>query len=273
MAQTIAIASGKGGAGKSTVTANLGALLSRDGFRTLIIDADIGLRAQDALLGLENRVVYDLVDLIDGGCLPEEALLPCESWPGLFLLPAAQFSRAKAIDAKRFRRLLTPLRAGFDFVLIDCPAGLERGLRNVLGAGIDEILLVTAPDDLSLRCAERVRQLADEKGLERPRLIVNRIDPGLVRGHIMISAATASQVIDLPLLGEIPDDPAVGLALLKHTLPVLYDCEARRAFQRIASRLEGKETPFPDYGTEKEPFYRRLFRTGRLREVTPLDDH
>ena len=99
MAQTIAIASGKGGAGKSTVTANLGALLSRDGFRTLIIDADIGLRAQDALLGLENRVVYDLVDLIDGGCLPEEAVLPCESWPGLFLLPAAQFARAKSIDA------------------------------------------------------------------------------------------------------------------------------------------------------------------------------
>ncbi len=273
MAHTIAIASGKGGAGKSTVTANLGARLSRDGYRTLIIDADIGLRAQDALLGLENRVVYDLVDLVEGNCLPEEALLQCEDWPGLFLLPAAQFARAKAIDAKRFRKLLTPLRAGFDYVLIDCPAGLERGLRNVLGAGIDEILLVTAPDDLSLRCAERVRQLAEEKELERPRLIVNRIVPGLVREHLMVSACTAAQVIDLPLLGEIPEDPAVGLALLKHTLPVQYDCESGRAFRRIAARLEGKETPFPDYGSGKEPLFRRLFRSNRLREVTPLDDH
>ena len=273
MAHTIAIASGKGGAGKSTVTANLGALLSRDGFRTLIIDADIGLRAQDALLGLENRVVYDLVDLVEGSCLPEDAVLPCESWSGLFLLPAAQFARAKSIDAKRFRKLLTPLRAGFDFVLIDCPAGLERGLRNVLGAGIDEVLLITAPDDLSLRCAERVRQLTEEKDLERPRLIVNRIIPDLVRDHLMITAATAAQVIDLPLLGEIPEDPAVGLALLRHSLPVLYDCESRRAFQRIASRLEGKDIPFPDYGAEKEPFFRKLFRSNRLREVTPLDDH
>ena len=153
MAQTIAIASGKGGAGKSTVTANLGAILSQDGFRVLIIDADIGLRAQDALLGLENRVVYDLVDLAAGDCLPAQALLPCEDWPNLFLLPAAQFARAKAIDAKRFRKIIDSLRDRFDYILVDCPAGLERGLRNVLGAGIDEVLLITAPDDLSLRRA------------------------------------------------------------------------------------------------------------------------
>ena len=273
MSQTFAIASGKGGAGKSTVTANLGAFLSANGRRTLIIDADIGLRAQDALLGLESRVVYDLVDLAEGECTPEQALLSSEVWGGLSLLPASQFARAKAIDAKRLRKILDLMRPRFDFILIDCPAGLERGLRNVLGSGIDGVLLVTEPDDLSLRCAERVCQLLDEKHLDRPRLIVNRIIPNLVRQREMISAHTASQILDLSLLGEIPEDPAVCRAMLRHTLPVRYDCEARRAFQRIASRLEGAEIPLPNYGLEKQSFFRKHFQKSRLREVTPLDNY
>ena len=273
MSQTLAIASGKGGAGKSTVTANLGAFLSKNGHRTLIIDADIGLRAQDALIGLESRVVYDLVDLAEGECTPEQALLYSEEWNGLSLLPASQFARAKAIDSKRLRKILDSMRVQFDFILIDCPAGLERGLRNVLGSGMDGVLLVTEPDDLSIRCAERVCQLLDQKQLDRPRLIVNRIVPDLVRQREMMSAFTASQVLDLSLLGEIPEDPAVGRALLKHTLPIRFDCEARRAFQRIASRLEGVQTPLPGYGLDKQSFFRKHFRKSRLREVTPIDNY
>lgn len=272
MSKCLAVASGRGGVGKSTVTACLGAFLSMDGFRTLILDADIGLRSQDALLGLEDRVVYDLIDLASGDCSLEQALLPCGLFPELYLLPAAQFSRAKKIDSKQLAKILLSLRPQFDYILIDCPAGVERGFRNVIGAGIDEVLLVCAPDDLSVRSAERVAQILFEKQLERPRLLINRVIPSLVKSREMMSAKTVSQVLDLPLLGEIPEDPVVQRAQLRHALPVSFRCESRGAFQRIASRLEGREIPFPDYGTGRLTRRASLF-SGKLKEVSRLDDH
>lgn len=277
-----AIASGKGGVGKSTVTANLGACLARVGRRVVIVDADLGLRSQDALLGLENRVVYDLLDLTRGTCETEQALLPVEAWRGLFLLPAAQFARAKELSPKAFRKVLATLRATCDTVLIDCPAGIERGLRNVLNAGGEEIapILVATPDDVSLRSAERAFQLMETRGAQRPRLIVNRLNAELIRTHEMMTAQTAAQVLDLPLLGEIPEDPQVYRAQLQHKLALQYDCEAARAIRRIAERMEGKIVPFPVYGSEKQRWYRRLPRRIRRRrravpkeEVTPLDNH
>ena len=268
----IAVASGKGGVGKSALTANLGAALTLYGKRVLIIDTDIGLRSQDALLALENQVVYDLIDLTEGECVSGQAILSCEAFPALHLLPAAQFSRVKALEPKRFRIILDSLRNSYDYILIDCPAGIERGLRNVLNTGVDELILVTTPDDISLRSVERARQLAGNKSIEDIRLIVNRLDECLIRAGEMMSAITASQLIDLPLLGEIPEDPAVYRAVFSHRLFLEFDCPARTAVMHIASRLTGLNVPFPLIGAGKRTFFRRN-RYKPLREVIPLDDH
>ena len=272
MAYCFAIASGKGGVGKSAVTANLGAALASCGHRVVIIDADIGLRSQDTLLSMENRVVYDLIDLTRGDCDLNQALLESDAWPTLRLLPAAQFARAKSLDPKRLRKTLQTLSLSCDYILVDCPAGIERGLRNVLNAGVDEVLLIVTPDDGSVRSAERVVQIMDAKGLSRPHLIVNRLDAGYISSGEMMSAGTVAGVLDLSLVGEIPEDPAVDRSILRHRLFISYDCEARRAVCRIAERLQNKSVPFPAYGSRKPSFLHR-FRVKPFREVTPLDDH
>ena len=272
MSYCYAVASGKGGVGKSTVTANLAAVLAQSGYRVVVVDADIGLRSQDALLGMENRIVYDLIDLADGECSMDQAVLSSEYIPSLFLLPAAQFARAKALDPKEFKKIINSLRASFDYVFIDCPAGIERGLRNVLNAGVDEVLLVVTPDDISVRSAERAVQVMEAKKISRPGLIVNRLNSELVRSHEMMSARTVSEVMDLRLLGEIPEDPVVSRAMLRHSLFIAYDCEARNAVLRIASRIRGGTPAFPSYGCKKKSFLQRLF-SGSVKEVIPLDDH
>lgn len=272
MSLTIAAVSGKGGVGKSTVAASLAAVLAQRGYRVIMIDADIGLRSQDALLALENRVVYDLIDLARGDCTPEQAILIHESIPNLHLLPAAQFERAKKLDPKRFRQIIEQLRSSYEYIMIDCPAGIERGLRNVLNAGVDLILLVTNPDDISLRSAERARQIIEEKGITNIRLLVNRLDEKLIRAGEMMSAGTVSAVLDLPLAGEIPEDPAVYRSLLSHRLLIDYDCEARNAILRIADRLQNKSAAFPAYGSRKQPLWKRV-RIRPLKEVTPIDNY
>ena len=273
MAYCYAIASGKGGVGKSALTANLGAALSESGRKVVLVDADIGLRSLDALLSLENKVVYDIIDLASGDCELDSALLASEAYPNLSLLPAAQFKRAKALQPKQFSRIISLLRGSFDYILIDCPAGIERGLRNVLNAGVDDTILVTTPDDVSLRSAERAVQVIESKLLPRPRLIVNRLDADLVHAGEMMSARTVSGIIDLSLLGEIPEDQTFCRAMLRHSLLFTYQCEARSAIQRISSRLEGKEVPFPAYGQKARTSWLYRLLSGKPKEVIPLDDH
>ena len=272
MSGCYAVASGKGGVGKSTITANLAAALAKEGLRVVIVDADIGLRSQDALLALENRVVYDLIDLANGDCVLDQAILRNDEIPTLHLLPAAQFARAKAFDPKKFRKIIHLLRSAYDFVFIDCPAGIERGLRNVLNAGIDDAILIVTPDDISVRSAERAAQVMEAKRVHRPLLIVNRLDAQLIRNGEMMSARTTAEVLDLQLLGEIPEDPVIGRSLLRHTLFINYDCEARYAVMRIASRLRGVPSAFPAYGSKKGSLLRRLF-SRPPKEVLPIDDH
>ena len=271
MSKSYAVASGKGGVGKSVITANLAAALSQNGARVIIVDADIGLRSQDALLSLENRVVYDLIDLVNGECLADQAILSCEAVPGLHLLPAAQFERVKTLDPKKFGKILRVLCSAYDYVFVDCPAGIERGLRNVLNAGVDEIILTVTPDDISVRSAERAAQIISGKQGPRPAVIVNRYDAGLVRSGDMMSAGTVSQVLDLPLLGVVPEDSAVYRSVLKHDLFARYNCDAGNAVRRIASRIAGRNTPIPGFNrTGKSPFL-RFFRRS-VKEVSPIDD-
>jgi len=272
MSRCFAVASGKGGVGKSVITANLAAALALNGTRVVIIDADIGLRSQDAMLSLEDRVVYDLIDVSRKECTPDQALLSCESVPSLNLLPAAQFERAKSLEPKKLAGIIRSLRVAYDYIFIDCPAGIERGLRNVLNAGVDETILIVTPDDISIRSAERTAQVIESKLSVRPRLLVNRLDEELIRSGEMLSARTVSQVLDLELLGAIPNDPVIYRSLLKHRLFIHYDCEARNAVLRIASRIQGRALPVTGYGERKRGLFHRLF-SRPLKEVTPIDDH
>ena len=272
MSVSICVASGKGGVGKSTFTANLGLALARAGHSTVIVDADIGLRAQDTLLNLADQVVYDLVDVVHQDCLLDQALLSSPAEPQLKLLPAAQFARVRSVEPKMLRKILAALRAAHEFVLVDCPAGIEKGFRTVLAAGGEEMILLATPDDLCIRDAERACQIVEAKKLPRPRLVVNRLDNDLIRRGEMYSARVVAETLDLALLGEIPEDPAVYRAMLRRCPALDIDCEARRAFLRIAERLTGRDIPLPEYGKYRIPFLRRLLAK-ELREVTPLEHH
>lgn len=271
MAVTYSFSSGKGGVGKSVLTAGIGMALAEEGASVVIVDADIGLRSQDAMLSLENQVVYDLIDLQNRNCTPEQVLLSVPGFKSLKLLPAAQFVRTKALEPKHFRKILEQLKEKHDFVLVDCPAGIERGFRNVLNAGVDLPVLVVTPDDLCIRDAERAAQVMEQKACNRPYLIVNRLDNRLIRSKDMYSARVVAQTLDLPLLGEVPEDPVIYQAFLKHRHFYCYECEARGAVVRIASRMKGNPAPFPEYGKQRIPWLKKRF-SPVLREVVPLDD-
>ncbi len=272
MSKAWIIASGKGGVGKSTITASLGIAMSREGRKVCIVDADIGLRDQDAILGLENRIVFDMLDVVNDACRLEQALVTPDGEQRLALLPASQFARAKDLAPKDFKRIVLALKKRFDVVLIDAPAGIERSLRGLMNNEIDETVLISTPDDVCMRNAERACAILEEKGLPRPQLIVNRLMPELIRSGEMYTAATVAATLDLPLLGEIPEDTNVCRAALKHISPMDLDCEARRALTRIAWRMmdAALEAPLPQYGTDKLPWYRRIFHSS-LKEVKRID--
>lgn len=259
MAKAWLIASGKGGVGKSMVTACLAVALSRMGQRTVVVDADIGLRDQDAILGLENRVVYDVLDVIGKGCTLSQALIQHSLYENLNLLPASQFARVKNLDPKGFRKVIAQLKERFDHVLIDCPAGVERGLRGVVDSA-DEVLLITTPDDVCMRDVEKTASVLAAKKAPRPWLIVNRLMPELVAAGEMYSAQVVAQTLDLQLMGEVPQDDMIYRALLKHISPMEVDCEGRRALERIAKRMTGRQVALPEYGKLPGGLLGRLLR-------------
>ena len=263
------IASGKGGVGKSTVTANLASALCQMGQKVCIIDGDIGLRDQDALLGLENQVVYDLIDVINKDCDLNSALISPLSMPKLSLLPAAQFARCSDLKSDKLLRVVNRLRTEFDYVLIDCPAGIEKGLRNLCKVHPDAAILVCTPDDICIRNAERLNDLLEQKGLPRPMLLVNRLDTELIESGEQYSAAVVAATLDLPLLGELPEDRLIYRCQLKHVLFADTEGEPRAAIRRIACRVRGENSDFPGYGTKRRGLLNRIFHK-KLTEVTPF---
>ena len=270
MSCVILIASGKGGVGKSTIASALGAALAYMGNDCCVVDADIGLRDQDAILGLENSVVYDLLDVTHKCCALQQALISPPDIPRLKLLPAAQFARVKELDPKAFKKLINKLRNSFQYVLIDCPAGMEQGLRTTLRCEADRIFLVCTPDDICIRNAERLSGLLAEKKLPKPELIVNRIVAELVERKEMPSAAVVAQVLDLPLLGEIPDDVTVYRDLLAHVQLMDTRCAAQAALERIAQRIAGQTVPLPNIGVKKRSWLQRLLGD-TYKEVKMID--
>lgn len=264
------IASGKGGVGKSTVASCVATSLARRGQRVCVVDADIGLRDQDALLGLENRIVYDLIDVCSKACRLQQALISPTDQPNLSLLPAAQFARAKELDSKAFKRVIAELKMTHAHVIVDAPAGIEKGLRGLLSAAYDETIIVCTPDDVCIRNAERAVFTLEGKNLPRPSLIVNRLIPELIEAGEMYAAEVVAQTLDLPLLGEIPEDPTVYRALITRMSPMDADCEAQRALTRIARRMAGDSIPLPGLGKAPKAWYQRLFRR-RIKEVKRID--
>lgn len=241
--KVVTITSGKGGVGKTTTTANLGMALASLGQQTVCIDSDIGLRNLDVVMGLENRIVYDLVDAIEGQCRIQQAMIRDKRYDNLFLIPAAQTRDKNAISPSDMVRLCDSLREQVDWIVIDSPAGIERGFRNAL-APADEVIVVTNPEVSSVRDADRIIGLveAEEKGPAR--LIINRINPGMVRRGDMLSADDVVDLLAIPLLGIVPEDEAV-LVSTNHGQPVVLNEKSRagQAFHNIARRLMGEEIP------------------------------
>ncbi|GAB4210504.1 MAG: septum site-determining protein MinD [Synechococcales cyanobacterium] len=261
MSRVIVITSGKGGVGKTTVTANLGTALARQGQTVAVIDADFGLRNLDLLLGLENRVVYTAVEVISGECRLEQALVKDKRTPGLVLLPAAQTRNKTAISPQHMQDLVQRLQQDYSLVLIDCPAGIEQGFRNAI-AGATEAIIVTTPELSAVRDADRVVGLLESAQIRPAHLIVNRLRPDMVAANTMMSVEDVQDLLAIPLLGMIPEDEEVIVSTNKGE-PLVLDpqpTQAAAAIQRIAQRLLGEEIPFLDLDSLNGNLFHRLKR-------------
>lgn len=246
------VTSGKGGVGKTTVTANLSVRLAREGKSVVAIDGDIGLRNLDVVMGLENRIVYTLVDVIENACRLEQALVRDKRVDNLYLLPAAQTRTKDAVNAEQMQDLCAKLRGAFDYVIIDSPAGIEAGFRNASTAA-DQALVVATPEVSSVRDADRIIGLLEAQGKKNTRLIVNRIRQAMVKSGNMLDVSDVSDVLAIDLLGVIPEDDSVVVSTNKGEPLALNDsAPAAKAFANIAFRMMGREAPFETPGSDDE---------------------
>ena len=245
-ARVIVITSGKGGVGKTTTTANIGAALADKGHKVLLIDTDIGLRNLDVVMGLENRIVYDLIDVIEGRCRVSQALIKDKRCPNLVLLPAAQIRDKNDVNTDQMKELIFSLKESFDYILIDCPAGIEQGFKNAIAAA-DEAIVVTTPEVSATRDADRIIGLLEAAGIKSPRIVVNRLRIDMVKEKNMLSVVDILDILAVKLLGVVPDDETVVISTNKGE-PLVYkgDSLAAKAFKNIASRIEGVEVPLLD---------------------------
>ncbi len=255
LGRAIVITSGKGGVGKTTTTANLGTALARKGASVALVDADVGLRNLDILLGLENRVKYHLLDVLEERVSLDEALVPDKFSERLVLLAAAQAREKDDVDTEKMRGLVAALRERFDYVLIDSPAGIELGFRNAV-AGAQEAIVVCTPEVSAVRDVDRVVGLLGSRF--RPQLIINRLRPQLVKKGKMLSVDDVNGILRLPLLGVIADEPQIIVTTNKgEPIALRKDSATAGAYHAIASRLAGEEVPVP-MPVSKETLLERL---------------
>lgn len=258
-AKVVTVTSGKGGVGKTTATANLAAALAAEGGKVVCIDADIGLRNLDVVLGLENRIVYDIVDVVEGRCRLRQAMIRDKRQPELYLIPAAQTRDKSAVSPSDMIRLCDDLKPDYDWILVDSPAGIERGFRNAI-APADIVVVVTNPEVSAVRDADRIIGIieAEEKGPAK--LIVNRLRADMVRRGDMLAIDDILELLAVDLLGVIPEDEMVVVST-NRGVPVSTDGKSRagQAFRNIARRLKGDEVPFMKL-EEEGGFFGRLTR-------------
>ena len=246
MSEVIVVTSGKGGVGKTTTSANVGTGLAAMGKRVVLIDTDIGLRNLDVVMGLESRIVYNLVDVCEGKCRIKQALIRDKRHPSLYLMPSAQTKDKTAIRPEQMIRMVAQLKEQFDYIILDCPAGIEQGFKNAI-AGADRAFVVVTPEVSAIRDADRIIGLLEAEEFKQIDLVINRMRPEMVRRGDMMSAADVVDILATNLIGIIPDDESVVIAANQGEPIVGNQSLAGRAYQDICLRILGKEVPFMEF--------------------------
>ena len=250
MSEVIVITSGKGGVGKTTTTANVGTGLAMLNKKVVMIDTDIGLRNLDVVLGLENRIVYNLVDVVEGKGRLKQALIKHKKYPDLCLLPSAQTRDKDAVSPEQMRELIAELEPEFDYILLDCPAGIEQGFKNAI-AGADRALVVTTPEVSAIRDADRIVGLLEANEMKKIDLIINRIRMDMVRRGDMLKVEDVCDILSIPLLGVIPDDEQVVVSTNQGDPLVGGGSMAGQAYTNICRRIMGEDVPLMDLEARK----------------------
>ncbi len=253
MSEVIVITSGKGGVGKTTTTANVGTGLAMLGKKVVMIDTDIGLRNLDVVLGLENRIVYNLVDVIEGKCRLKQALIKHKKFPDLCLLPSAQTRDKDAVSPEQMVELVNELREEFDYILLDCPAGIEQGFKNAI-AGADRALVVTNPEVSAIRDADRIVGLLEAGELRKIDLVINRIRMDMVKRGDMLKVDDVCDILSINLIGVVPDDEQIVVSTNNGEPLVGNGSMAGEAYLNICKRILGEDVPFMDLDAKKGLF-------------------
>ncbi|HSU78846.1 MAG TPA: septum site-determining protein MinD [Candidatus Angelobacter sp.] len=252
MGEAIVITSGKGGVGKTTTTANIGTVLALLGKKVCLVDTDIGLRNLDVLMGLENRIIYDLVDVAEGRCKLHQTLITDKRFDYLKFLPAAQAKDKTAINPDQMKVIIDELKRDFDYIVIDCPAGIEQGFKNAI-AGADQAIVVTTPERAAVRDADRVIGLLEqEEHIQSPRLVVNRVRNHMVKSGDMLTVDEITDVLAIDLLGVVVDDEAV-IAASNRGEPIALKptTQAAIAYRNIGRRILGESVPLMSVNDNK----------------------
>lgn len=245
MSEVIVVTSGKGGVGKTTTSANVGTGLAKLDKKVVLIDTDIGLRNLDVVMGLENRIVYNLVDVIEGNCRIKQALIKDKRYENLCLLPSAQTRDKTAVTPEQMKKLVDELREEFDYILLDCPAGIEQGFKNAI-AGADRALIVTTPEVSAIRDADRIIGLLEANEIKHTDLIVNRVRMDMVKRGDMMSIDDVVDILAINIIGAVPDDENIVISTNQGEPLVGSDTLAGQAYMNICKRILGEEIPMLD---------------------------
>jgi septum site-determining protein MinD len=258
MGQIITVTSGKGGVGKSTTTANISSALAKNGKKVIAIDFDIGLRNLDMILGLENRIVYDVVDVMEGNCNLAQAIIKDKRIPNLHFIPASQTKDKNILNKEKVEKLLNSLKEEFDYIIVDSPAGIESGFEHSIFLA-DRAIVVTTPEISAVRDADRVIGIIDAKSQKaidgqevEKHIIVNRLKPELIEKGDMLSVEDVLHILSLPLIGVVPDTEEI-VSSTNLGEPIIHNEKsvAGEAFRRIAKRIEGDDVPLVDLDSNK----------------------
>lgn len=260
MGRVIVVTSGKGGVGKTTSTANIGTALALQGKKVCLMDMDIGLRNLDVILGLENRIIYDVVDVVEGRAKVHQAIIKDKRFEdNLYLLPAAQNADKNAINEEQMIELVEELKEDYDYIIIDCPAGIEQGFKNSVAAA-DEAILITTPEISAIRDADRITGLIEQMDIDGPKLVINRIRKKMMQEGEVMDIDEITRHLSVDLLGIILEDDQVVRSSNKGN-PVVLDPDnvASQGYRNIARRILGETVPLMSMKEEKKTFWQRLF--------------
>ncbi len=256
MSEVIVITSGKGGVGKTTATANIGTGLAKLNQKVVMIDTDIGLRNLDVVMGLENRIIYNLVDVIEGNCRRKQALIRDKRYPNLYLLPSAQTRDKTAVTPEQMIKLTDELRKHSHYILLDCPAGIEQGFKNAI-AGADRAIVVTTPEVSAIRDADRIIGLLESEGVCKIELLINRLRMDMIRRGDMMSVDDVTEILAANLIGAVPDDENVVISTNQGEPLAGSDTNSGQAFLNISRRILGDAVPLMDFD-RTESFFSRV---------------